>query len=83
MPNASKVRRRVREDAGIKREAGLDILYVEKSAVDPRDVGDVERRGLPYATVGPTLLLTPLTFPVFLHTRDGHCETIEFQCLSL
>ena len=73
----------MREDAGIRRAAGLDILYVEKSAVDTRGVGDVERRGLPYATVGPTLLLTPLIFPVFLHIRDGNCETVNLLCLSL
>jgi hypothetical protein len=73
----------VRDDAGIRRAAGLDILYVEKSAVDTRGVGDVWRRGLSYATVGPTLLLTPLIFPVFLHMRDGNREMVELQCLSL
>lgn len=49
VPNASKVRRRVREDAGIRRPADPAIFFLEESdlkrdlaLVGTRDVGDVE-----------------------------------------
>lgn len=67
----------MREDVGIRRGAGLDILCLERSDTS---VGDVELRALRNSC--PTFIDSP-HIPRLFHIQDGICETLNISCLLL